>query len=71
MQQSMMGDLFRLFPAFLSILQLIEKLSVRKPTGEVKLKVLKEIAKEYQVQWDSTESEQEFLKPPEEVIVCC
>ncbi|KAG6485024.1 IST1-like protein isoform X1 [Zingiber officinale] len=47
---------------------LIQKLSVRKPTGEVKLKVLKEIAKEYQVQWDSTESEQELLKPPEEVI---
>ncbi|XP_042426493.1 IST1-like protein isoform X2 [Zingiber officinale] len=47
---------------------LIQKLSVKKPTGEVKLKVLKEIAKEYQVQWDSTESEQELLKPPEEVI---
>ncbi|WOK92861.1 IST1-like protein isoform X1 [Canna indica] len=47
---------------------LIEKLSVRKPTGEFKLKVLKEIAKEYQVKWDATESEQELLKPPEEVI---
>ncbi|XP_042390687.1 IST1-like protein isoform X1 [Zingiber officinale] len=47
---------------------LIEKLSVRKPIGEVKLKVLKEIAKEYQVKWDSTELEQELLVPPERVI---
>ncbi|GFP89933.1 ist1-like protein [Phtheirospermum japonicum] len=47
---------------------LIEKLSVKTPPGEVKLKVLKEIAKEYQVQWDTTESEEELLKPPEERI---
>ncbi|CAI9111021.1 OLC1v1011154C1 [Oldenlandia corymbosa var. corymbosa] len=47
---------------------LIEKLSVRTPSGEVKLKVLKEIAKEYQVDWDTTESEAELLKPPEERI---
>ncbi|RRT54300.1 hypothetical protein B296_00032233 [Ensete ventricosum] len=50
---------------------LIEKLSVRKPTGEIKLKVLKEIAKEYRVKWDAAESEQELLKPPEEVLVRC
>ncbi|XP_057809392.1 uncharacterized protein LOC131023807 [Salvia miltiorrhiza] len=47
---------------------LIEKLSVKTPSGEVKLKVLKEIAKEYQVQWDTTETEEELLKPPEERI---
>ncbi|KAI3462317.1 hypothetical protein Pfo_018980 [Paulownia fortunei] len=47
---------------------LIEKLSVKTPSGEIKLKVLKEIAKEYQVQWDTTESEVELLKPPEERI---
>ncbi|KAL3635818.1 hypothetical protein CASFOL_020365 [Castilleja foliolosa] len=47
---------------------LIEKLSVKTPPGEVKMKVLKEIAKEYQVQWDTTESEEELLKPPEERI---
>ncbi|KAJ1693025.1 hypothetical protein LUZ63_009723 [Rhynchospora breviuscula] len=45
---------------------LIEKLSVKKPTGEIKLKVMKAIAKEYQVDWDMTETEQELLKPPEE-----
>ncbi|KAK7376174.1 hypothetical protein VNO78_35028 [Psophocarpus tetragonolobus] len=48
--------------------QLIEKLSVRTPPGEVKLKVLEEIAKEHQIDWDTTESEQELLKPPEELI---
>ncbi|KAM3709934.1 hypothetical protein ACJW31_02G212200 [Castanea mollissima] len=47
---------------------LIDKLSVRTPTGEVKLKVMKEIAKEFQIQWDTTESEMELLKPPEERI---
>ncbi|XP_044470192.1 IST1 homolog [Mangifera indica] len=48
---------------------LIEKLSVRTPPGEVKLKVMKEIAKEYQIGWDTAESEMELLKPPEERIV--
>ncbi|CAA3028992.1 IST1-like protein [Olea europaea var. sylvestris] len=47
---------------------LIEKLSIRSPTGETKLKVLKEIAKEYQADWDTTESETELLKPPEKLI---
>ncbi|XP_065857590.1 uncharacterized protein [Euphorbia lathyris] len=47
---------------------LIDKLSVRTPSGEVKLKVLKEIAKEYQIDWDTTESEKELLKAPEERI---
>ncbi|KAK1386774.1 Regulator of Vps4 activity in the MVB pathway protein [Heracleum sosnowskyi] len=47
---------------------LIDKLSVKTPSGEVKLKIMKEIAKEYQVEWDTTESEMELLKPPEELI---
>lgn len=47
---------------------LIEKLSVRTPTGECKLKIMKEIAKEYQIEWDTTESELELLKTPEELI---
>lgn len=49
--------------------KLIEKLSVKKPTGDMKLKVMKAIAKEYQVDWDTTETEQELLKPPEERLV--
>ncbi|CAI8608956.1 unnamed protein product [Vicia faba] len=48
--------------------QLIDKLSVRTPPGEVKLKVLKEIAKEHQIDWDTAESEKELLQPPEELI---
>ncbi|KAH0701196.1 hypothetical protein KY284_015411 [Solanum tuberosum] len=47
---------------------LIEKLSVKTPSGEVKLKIMKEIAKEYQVEWDTADSEMELLKPPEERI---
>lgn len=53
----------------LLFLQLIDKLSVRTPTGEVKLKVMKEIAKEYQIEWNTAESEKELLKAPEELIV--
>lgn len=49
--------------------QLIEKLSVRTPPGQMKLKVMKEIAKEHQIDWDTTESETELLKLPEEPIV--
>ena len=52
------------------LLKLIEKLSVKKPSGQTKLKVLKDIAKEHQIDWDTTESEQELLKPPEDLIVC-
>ncbi|XP_038882989.1 IST1-like protein [Benincasa hispida] len=47
---------------------LIDKLSVRTPTGQVKLKIMKEIAKEHKIEWDTTESEKELLKPPEELI---
>ncbi|KAG8057648.1 hypothetical protein GUJ93_ZPchr0002g24282 [Zizania palustris] len=47
---------------------LIEKLSVKKPSGQTKLKVLKEIAKEHQIDWDMTETEHELIKPPEELI---
>ncbi|VVB02796.1 unnamed protein product [Arabis nemorensis] len=47
---------------------LVDKLSVRHPGGEFKLKILKEIAKEFQVDWDTTETEQELLKPQEETI---
>ncbi|KAM0971069.1 hypothetical protein ACFX15_018457 [Malus domestica] len=36
---------------------LIDKLSVRIPMGEVKLKLLKEIAKEYHIEWDTSKSE--------------
>ncbi|TYI56185.1 hypothetical protein E1A91_D11G191700v1 [Gossypium mustelinum] len=47
---------------------LIDKLSVKTPTGEAKLKVMKEIAKDHNIEWDTSESEKELLKPPEELI---
>ncbi|KAG8050365.1 hypothetical protein GUJ93_ZPchr0009g1712 [Zizania palustris] len=47
---------------------LIEKLSVKKPSGQAKLKILKEIAKEHHIDWDMSETEKELLKPPEELI---
>ncbi|KAL0790931.1 hypothetical protein Bca101_007177 [Brassica carinata] len=47
---------------------LVVKLSVTRPEGEFKLKVMKEIAKEFQVDWDTKETEQELLKPKEETI---
>lgn len=50
-------------------LQIIEKLSVSAPPADVKLKVLKAIALEYNVNWDSTKTEQEFSKKPEDLLV--
>ncbi|KAK1416141.1 hypothetical protein QVD17_31929 [Tagetes erecta] len=47
---------------------IIEKLSVYTPPGEVKLKVLKEIAQEYNVLWDSSKTEAEFNKTPEDLL---
>jgi vacuolar protein sorting-associated protein IST1 len=46
----------------------IEKLSVRTPSGEVKLKLMKEIAKEHQIDWDPADSEKELLKTPEDML---
>lgn len=42
---------------------------MRHPGGEFKLKIMKEIAKEFQVDWDTAETEQELLKPQEATIV--
>ncbi|KAI3730583.1 hypothetical protein L1987_61754 [Smallanthus sonchifolius] len=47
---------------------IIEKLSVYNPSGEVKLNVLKEIAQEYNVLWDSSKTEAEFNKLPEDLL---
>ncbi|VAI53209.1 hypothetical protein VPH35_108291 [Triticum aestivum] len=50
------------------LLKVIEKLSVNKPCRQFKLEVLKDIAKEHQIDWDRSEAEQELLKPAEELI---
>lgn len=47
---------------------IIEKLSVRAPSGEVKLKLMTEIAAEHGMEWDPTASESELLKAPEDLL---
>ncbi|KAL7001142.1 hypothetical protein U1Q18_002296 [Sarracenia purpurea var. burkii] len=47
---------------------IIEKLSVSAPSTGVKLKVLKDIAQEYNVEWDSSKTEAEFSKKPEDLL---
>ncbi|KAI5073194.1 hypothetical protein GOP47_0011207 [Adiantum capillus-veneris] len=46
----------------------IEKLSVRAPSGEVRLKLMKEIAEEQGVDWDAAEFEAELHKPSEDLL---
>ncbi|KAJ6801202.1 uncharacterized protein M6B38_198740 [Iris pallida] len=48
--------------------QIIELLSVRAPSVEAKLKLLKEIAEEHEVDWDPAACESEFLKPHEDLL---
>ncbi|KAG7025135.1 IST1-like protein [Cucurbita argyrosperma subsp. argyrosperma] len=50
------------------LLQLIELLSVRAPSPEKKLKLLKEIAEEHDVDWDPAGTEAEFNKSPEDLL---
>nr|GMD94084.1 IST1-like protein [Ipomoea batatas] len=50
--------------------QLIELLSVRAPGPDVKLKLLKEIALEHELEWDPSVSETELSKPHEDLLVC-
>lgn len=46
----------------------IEKLSVRAPSGEVKLKLMKDIAEELNVDWDPSATESVLLKAPEDLL---
>lgn len=48
--------------------QLIELLSVRAPSPEKKLKLLKEIAEEHELDWDPAASETEFFKTHEDLL---
>ncbi|XVF29931.1 hypothetical protein REPUB_Repub16aG0013400 [Reevesia pubescens] len=48
--------------------QLIELLSVRAPSPETKLKLLKEIAEEHELEWDPASTEAEFFKPHEDLL---
>ncbi|GAV66133.1 Ist1 domain-containing protein [Cephalotus follicularis] len=48
--------------------QLIELLSIRAPSPQTKLKLLKEIAEEHELDWDPAASETEFFKPHEDLL---
>ncbi|XP_004237874.1 uncharacterized protein [Solanum lycopersicum] len=48
--------------------QLIELLSIRAPAPDVKMKLLKEIAEEHQLDWDPSASETELLKSHEDLL---
>ncbi|CAM6114399.1 unnamed protein product [Calypogeia fissa] len=48
--------------------RVIEKLSVRAPSGETKLKLLMEIAEEHHVKWDHQATLEELLKKPEDLL---
>ncbi|KAF5203330.1 Ist1-like protein [Thalictrum thalictroides] len=48
--------------------QIIELLSIRAPQAEVKLKLLKEIAEEHELDWDPAASETELFKQPEDLL---
>lgn len=48
--------------------QLVELLSVRAPPPEKKLKLLKEIAEEHEIDWDPSPSETELFKPHEDLL---
>ncbi|KAF5183064.1 Ist1-like protein [Thalictrum thalictroides] len=47
---------------------IIEKLSIKAPSAEAKLSLLKEIAKEYHLQWDASITEAEFHKKHEDLL---
>ncbi|XP_073134620.1 uncharacterized protein [Henckelia pumila] len=47
---------------------IIEKLTVSSPPPQVKLRVLKEIALEHNVDWDSSKTEAEFSKKAEDLL---
>ena len=47
----------------------MELLSIRAPAPDVKVNLLKEIAEEHQLDWDSTATENELLKPHEDLLV--
>uniref|UniRef100_A0A453GHK2 Uncharacterized protein n=1 Tax=Aegilops tauschii subsp. strangulata TaxID=200361 RepID=A0A453GHK2_AEGTS len=49
-------------------MQIIELLSIRPPPVDIKMKLLKEIAEEHEIDWDPSETETEYLKPHEDLL---
>lgn len=52
-------------------LQVVDKLSAKSPTSEAKFKLLKEIAAEHDVDWNTTSFEEEITKVHEDLLVRC
>ncbi|XP_065040427.1 uncharacterized protein LOC108952924 isoform X1 [Musa acuminata AAA Group] len=48
--------------------QVIELLSIRVPSVETKMKLLKEIAEQHELDWDPSVTENEFRKPHEDLL---
>ncbi|KAL4194408.1 hypothetical protein AMTRI_Chr05g68430 [Amborella trichopoda] len=48
---------------------MIEKLSVRAPNGETKIKILTAIAKEHNIDWDPAAAEEQIIKTHEDLLV--
>uniref|UniRef100_A0A0D9X4X4 IST1-like protein n=1 Tax=Leersia perrieri TaxID=77586 RepID=A0A0D9X4X4_9ORYZ len=48
--------------------QIIELLSIRAPPVDAKMKLLKEIAEEHEIDWDPSATETEYLKPHEDLL---
>ncbi|CAL9095594.1 unnamed protein product [Musa textilis] len=48
--------------------QVLELLSIRVPSVETKLKLLKEIAEQHELDWDPSATENEFRKPHEDLL---
>ncbi|KAK1324591.1 hypothetical protein QJS10_CPA01g01460 [Acorus calamus] len=47
---------------------IIEKLAVRAPSADAKLRTMKEIAREHNIEWDSSSTEVEFRKTHEDLL---
>jgi hypothetical protein len=50
-------------------MKVIEKLSVKAPSAESKLNVLKSIAQEHGLEWDSSATEAQFSKKYDDLLV--
>lgn len=50
-------------------MQIIEKLSASAPSPETKLKILKQIAREHNLEWDSSNTEAELSKKHDDLLV--
>lgn len=62
-------SILRYLTTALLVMQLVELLSVRAPSPEKKLKLLKEIADEHELEWDPSPSESELFKSHEDLLV--